>query len=94
MISSKLTDAVYIGYTTCWNLQEYFEMQKDEYRMNVKKQRTSKHIIQFGDAQISLIENWPCASKEEAESREAFWIQQYPNSVNQVIANVYQQSLE
>ena len=59
---------------------------------NKKNQRTSKYIIACGDATISLIEHWPCASEKEALARETYWIEKHPNAVNKVIPSEFRQS--
>ncbi|MDR3478402.1 MAG: hypothetical protein P4M14_10265 [Gammaproteobacteria bacterium] len=45
---------------------------------------TSFELIELGYCQVILIENYPCNSKEELESRERYWIESL-NCVNKVI---------
>jgi hypothetical protein len=75
-IRSPYTDRVYVGHTTHPNLATYFKSHLKD------RKRTSRHVLDAGDAFIELIEAWPCATRTEAEAREQFWINQTPNAVN------------
>lgn len=75
-IRSPHTNRTYVGLTTSENLQAYFKGHLKD------RKRTSRHVIDFGDAFIELIEAWPCATQIEAEAREQFWINQTPTAVN------------
>ena len=75
-IESDQTDKVYIGSTT-----EKLSQRMAKHRCNYKKYNEGKYcfvtsfdIIKFGDAKIYLIENFPCNSKEELQSRERHYI--------------------
>tara|TARA_B110000285_G_scaffold113310_1_gene128570 strand:- start:1172 stop:4417 length:3246 start_codon:yes stop_codon:yes gene_type:complete len=76
-IRSPHTDQVYLGMTTSENLKNYFKGHLD-------RKRTSRHVIDCGDAFIELIEAWPCSTQLEAEAREQFWINQTPSAVNKL----------
>ena len=92
-VTSPHSDQVYIGYTTSYSLQDYFKScHMADFLEERKKQRTSKYIIACGDATISLIEHWPCASEKEALARETYWIEQHPSAVNKVIPTEFRQS--
>ncbi|AYV79437.1 MAG: hypothetical protein Faunusvirus14_4 [Faunusvirus sp.] len=67
-ITSPSTNKRYIGSTTR-KLEERFYRHK-----NKKQYISSFEIIKFGDAVISLLENFPCNSKQELIQREAQWI--------------------
>ena len=58
------------------------------YRKHTKGEHgnlSSFDIIKFGDAYIELVENYPCANKEELEKREGEIIRESPNSINNKI---------
>ncbi|MDR3550289.1 MAG: GIY-YIG nuclease family protein [Candidatus Babeliales bacterium] len=85
-IVSNQTDKVYVGSTT-----QSLARRKSKHMSNFKmwksghyKNITSFEIIKLGDCQVILIENYPCNSKEELESRERYWIESL-NCVNKVI---------
>jgi hypothetical protein len=46
----------------------------------------SKKILKYGNAQIILIENYPCNNKDELRAREQYWIDKTPNIVNKLSA--------
>ena len=75
-IRSPHTTRTYVGLTTSENLQAYFKGHLKD------RKRTSRHVVDCGDARIELIEAWPCATQIEAEAREQFWINQTPTAVN------------
>jgi len=77
-IASPHTDRLYIGLTTSEDLHSYFRGHLNDRR------RTSRHVIDCGDAYIELIEAWPCATLAEAEAREQFWISITPTAVNKI----------
>ena len=74
----------YIGHTT-GTLQARFMQHKAAHKNgDLKKRCSSAAVFESGTARIQLIEIWPCASKREAEAREAFWIAKTP-CVNKVM---------
>jgi GIY-YIG catalytic domain len=78
-IRSNLTEKVYIG-STIRTLRERFSGHK-----SASKKCSSKHIIQYPDAYIELIENYPCNSQTELELREGAITRSTANCVNQVV---------
>ena len=67
-IRSHLTDDVYIG-STCKRLS----MRMGHHRYNAKNgigSCSSKTILDFGDAYIELIEEYPCDNREQLNRRE------------------------
>lgn len=42
----------------------------------------SRVILEHGDFEIKLLEEYPCASRNMAVERERFWISKTPNCVN------------
>ena len=83
-ITSPNTDRVYVGYTTNEDLKRYFKGHLKDRR------RTSRHVLDAGDATIELIEAWPCATQAEAEAREQHWINLTPRAVNQLKLKAHQ----
>lgn len=80
-IVSTQTAKVYIGST----VQKYLcnRMQKHKFDYKTKqKYITSYEIVQFNDAKIVLLEEYPCATKTELRKREQHWIDSTPNCVN------------
>ena len=67
-IESVLGKCCYIGSTTQL-LNSRFSAHK-----NYKK-TTSRHVFEFEDACIILIENFPCENKKELTGRERFYIE-------------------
>ena len=58
-------DLVYIGSTTEQLSKRFYQHKKPS-----NKVKSSKKIIDLGDAYIELIENYSCNSKEELHRRE------------------------
>lgn len=81
-IISKQTDKVYIG-STIQTLNNRFKCHKTHYRLG--RNGTSVELLQYGDASIELIENYPCDSPTQLKTRERFYIENTPNTVNMAI---------
>ena len=64
-------DLVYYGHTT-ENLKKRFTIHKA--RTN---RTTSKQIVDIGDPYIEIVEAYPCSNKEQAETRERFYIENF-----------------
>ena len=87
-IKSPHTPNIYIG-STIQPLSYRMSLHNYHYRKHTKGEHgniSSFDIIKFGDAYIELIENYPCANKEELEKREGEIIRESPNSINNNIA--------
>jgi len=87
-IKSPHTPNIYIG-STIQPLSYRMSLHNYHYRKHTKGEYSnlsSFDIIKFGDAYIELIENFPCANKEELEKREGEIIRESPDSVNKTIA--------
>ena len=67
-IVDNTNDNIYIGST----VEKYLTNRLSKHKYN--KKCRSILIIKNGDYDIKLIENYPCESKEELESREAYYI--------------------
>ena len=78
-IRSHLTDEIYIGSTT-QPLHKRFHQHKTP-----SNKSTSVKIIAFGDAYIELIENYPCADKNELHRREGEIMRNNLSCVNRKI---------
>ena len=65
----------YVGHTTM-TLKERMECHNTPSNTASSKQLMSNNPI------IELLEDYPCNNKREAEHREQYWMDQYPNRVN------------
>jgi hypothetical protein len=72
-IKSSQTSEVYYG-STCKSLAKRFTVHKSDYKTNI----TSKKILQYTDAYIELVEEFPCNNKQELCIRERFYIENNP----------------
>lgn len=81
-IRSHQTDKVYVGSTTV-SLSRRFNKHKSKFKTGIQF-CTSKHILQYPDAYIELIEKCPCDSKDELHAREAHHIRSM-SCVNKII---------
>ena len=69
-IRSSQTEEVYYG-STCQPLNIRFSHHKSNLNQNI----TSKQILQYEDAHIELIEEFPCNNKAELNIRERYYIE-------------------
>lgn len=85
-IESNKTPQIYIGSTTR-SLKTRFAEHKSKYK-NLKDigNCSSSDIIKYGDARITLIEEYKCDSQEELHKREGYFIKNSVNCVNSYIA--------
>jgi hypothetical protein len=87
-IVSYQTDKIYIG-STC---QKYLSSRLQTHRYNFKSWKDGKftyisafEIMCYDDAEIILLENYPCETKYELEARERYYIVNEANAVNKNI---------
>jgi len=76
-IESDNTDKIYIG-STCHNLTGRLSIHKTHYNAWLKSNKlfcSSFDILKFGGYKITLIEDYPCNSKNELLLRERFHIE-------------------
>jgi hypothetical protein len=73
-IKSYQTDKVYYG-STCEDLNIRFNGHKCD--SNIKT-LTSSQILQYTDAYIELVEEFPCNTKAELHNRERYYIENNP----------------
>jgi hypothetical protein len=88
VIRSNQTDVVYVGSTV-----EKLCVRMAKHRANYKiymdgkfNYVTSFKILEYEDAYIELVENYPCDSKEQLLKREGQIIRETQNCVNRYIA--------
>lgn len=85
MLCSESINDIYIG-STIQPLHQRFYQHKASYKRYLNNKScymSSFKILKHKDVKIELIENYPCASKEELEARERKWIEE-KNCVNKV----------
>lgn len=75
-IVSNCSDKIYIGSTTKLRLCD----RMAEHRADLKRYNNGTHgyvssteILNYGDAKIVLIENYPCNTKDDLKARENHW---------------------
>jgi len=87
-IISENSEKYYIGSTT-QPLSKRFSDHKSNYKMfqNGKYDNCSSfNVVKEENCKIILIEEYPCENKNQLESRERYWIEQFKNNiVNKVI---------
>eukprot|EP00732_Lithocolla_globosa_P005883 Lithocolla_globosa_v1_NODE_6407_length_1092_cov_8.579556.p1 type:complete len:243 gc:universal NODE_6407_length_1092_cov_8.579556:956-228(-) len=76
-------ELVYYG-STCQTLAQRMGVHRHNYREGNPHNLKSYNVLEIGDAHIVLIECYPCNSKEELHSREAYYIKNY-NCVNKTV---------
>jgi len=84
-IYSSYTDKVYIGSTIEPYISNRFSKHRSKYKTWVNGENkpycSSYEIIKYGDAQIELVENYPCNLPSELLRREIYYIHKF-KSVN------------
>jgi hypothetical protein len=78
-ITTEFTDKIYVGSTALYYLSSRLVEHKRHYnkwKKNKDTYVTVFEILKYNDAQIYLIESYPCNSKDELHSREQYWIEQ------------------
>jgi hypothetical protein len=86
-IVSNLTNQIYVGSTTKKYLSQRMNDHRSAFKFyGVKKDKylTSFVILKFYDAEIVLLENVLCKSKDELRARERHYIETLPNTVNKM----------
>ena len=86
-IISNNTDMIYIGSTIKIKLKTRLNQHRHAFKTGNKKLKSGVMFL-WDDAEIKLIENYPCESKTELIQREQYWMDQYPDYiVNQMKAS-------
>ena len=80
-ITSTQTDKVYIG-STIKSLKHRLDQHQ---RQGENNSIRSKEILKYDNISIILIEDYPCNSKKELETRERYYIENTPNTINKCI---------
>lgn len=74
-------ELIYYG-STCDNLDIRMSVHKAQFKRNENGRKviglTSFQILKYPSSQISLVENFPCNSKEELNVRECWYIENHP----------------
>jgi len=76
-IKSKQTDKIYIGSTNL-SLAKRWSLHKSNYKKflnNKCRITTSFEILEYGDAYIELLENYPCENREQLLKKERKYIE-------------------
>ncbi len=85
-IVSSQTNKVYVGATCKRQLCERMAEHRLHYKQFISGKRktmyTSKELLQYGDAEIVLLENCHCNTKDELNAREQHYVNTLPNVVN------------
>ena len=79
-IISKNTDMIYIGSTTKVKLTT--RLSEHRHSFNHNGSMSSRNMFLWDDAEIKLIENYPCESKIELRKREQYWLDNLDNLIN------------
>jgi|SRR5277367_421010 len=83
-ITSESTNFVYVGMTTKV-LSNRLGQHKVDYKLYKKGTRNFSpcyEIMKFHVVRITLLENYPCNSKDELISRQMYWITKTPYCIN------------
>jgi hypothetical protein len=78
-IISKNTDMIYIGSTTKVKLTT--RLSEHRHSFNHNGSMSSRNMFLWDDAEIKLIENYPCESKIELRKREQYYLDLYPDYI-------------
>jgi len=72
----------YIGSTVSTLVQRLY-MHRHQAQSVTQNKSASYQMFEDGnEVEIKLIENYPCDSKKELETRERYWLEQFPESIN------------
>ena len=74
-ITSQQTPKIYIG-STCLNINIRFALHLSQYRRYNQGNGnycSSYEILEYNDATISIVENYPCNSSSQLREREKYW---------------------
>ena len=77
-INSNNTDMVYVG-SCIITLKHRLLIHKND------KKCSSKYILECGDYNINLIEEYSCNNKDELRIREQYWIDKYKREGKNVV---------
>ena len=80
-ITSEQTDGVYIGSTILTLNRRLYLHNYHKNTNNI----TSKEILKYDDVRIELIQNYPCNNRKELHTRERYYIENTPNTINSLI---------
>ena len=78
-IVSQNTDMIYIGSTISLKLKTRMKLHK--YAFKTDRKIESRVMFLWDDAEIKLIENYPCESKTELTKREQYYMDLFPDYI-------------
>lgn len=84
-ITSPQTDEVYVGSTAEKRLCVRMVHHRSQYRRYLEGKSNyvaSFALLKYDGAVITLIESYPCKTKEELRARERYWYERIDNVVN------------
>ena len=99
-IESPKTECIYIGSTinVSNRVSHHKWLQNQSNTGQTCKNIRSLSITKLDDWKLEVIENYPCESKKQLESRERYWIENTPSRINHIIptrsTNEYRQTNE
>ena len=88
-LTSEYTDKIYVGSTCKKLLCQRLATHSSNYKLWKKgkgKNISSYKLFELGSVQITLLEAYPCETRDELLSKERYWIEKYKdNIVNKLI---------
>lgn len=88
-IKSENTDKVYIGSTTKKSVNDRYSQHKwafNQYKNGLENEcnYSSRKILEYGEASVELLEEYPCDNVYQLKKREYHYIDNTPNVINKV----------
>ena len=87
-LTSPETDAIYIGSTTRPLYTRMAEHRRDWKLLSAGvaakgyKKTTATEVTQYPSVHITLVEEYPCGSRDELHARERYHVLRSPHAVN------------
>ncbi len=95
---SPHTDKIYIGSTTKKYLSQRLTGHKNNFKYYQKNgtngNTKSFELLQLGEVEIILLEEYQCNSKDELTARERYWMEQNNNLINKVRPSISNEELD
>jgi hypothetical protein len=83
-ITSEHTDKIYVGSTCkkllCQRLAAH-SSRFNQWKKGKADYTSSFELCKLGSVQITLLEAYPCNTKDELLSKERYWIEQYKDNI-------------
>jgi GIY-YIG catalytic domain len=83
-LRSHKTDKIYVG-STCQTLSKRFY---DHTCRSNKNHTSAREILQYDDAYIELLENFPCTCKDELEKRQGEYIREFKDKAVNILRDL------